>query len=236
MNGGFTSSRNHDWAKHSPGDLGIVFLHHHINPVVNSNLHSIQKHHPEATLVTMSAGETLPGGYSLDSTPELKKLHAHQPNQSDWLLLSWFLQRKENCAKWWIVEWDVFCTTSAYEYYAPVWHFPFVASCVYRHQRESFWPWFGSVRSLPPAHRRAATGAVPFLYLLDESALVAICTHLINNTITGGNCELRFGTVGNLCGYSPCGFTPPNDHISWREMRPKLDVPAIFHPVKQLLD
>jgi len=106
-------------------NLGILFLHHQIDEVVLNNLASVRRHNPGANVVTMSAAEPLPGGYSLDATPEIKELHVAQPKRSgDRLLCSWFMQRKEQCKKWWIIDWDVYCTMSVREYYEPVWNFP----------------------------------------------------------------------------------------------------------------
>src|SRR6185369_14053219 len=90
--------------------LGILFLHHDINEVVLNNLASMRRHHPEAQIVTISSDEPLPGGYSFKATPELHELHAADPKMgADWLVCSWYAQRKEQCDRWWIVEWDVFC-------------------------------------------------------------------------------------------------------------------------------
>ena len=109
--------------------LGILFLHHEKSEVVGQNLQSIKAHNPEALVVSMSAGTPLAGGYSLAATPEVAGLHSINPTRSsDWLVCSWFLQRREQCDKWWIVEWDTYCTASVRDYYQPVWHFPFVAS------------------------------------------------------------------------------------------------------------
>jgi hypothetical protein len=220
----------------SSGTLGIVFMHHHVDEVVINNLNSIRRHNPDATIVTVSAGERFPGGYALDTTPDYKRFHSGEPRATDRLLSSWFFQRKETCDKWWLVEWDVFCTTSVRDYYKPVWDFPFVASAVYLRNRDPEWLWFRFLNALPGDYKPHVVGAAPFLYLVDESVLSAVCTILEEKPFFTGNCEMRFATAARRCGYGPCGFSPPNDRITWKEVRPKIDHPGIFHPIKHLVE
>ena len=226
--------------------LGIVFLHHHIDQVVLNNLESVKRQNPGATIVTVSAGQALPGGYTLEATPELKRLHSLLPARSgDRVLCSWFLQRKEKCDKWWIIEWDIFCNTSARQYYAPVWHFPFVASSVRLAYRETEWGWFKSFtkkrrfkrpEKMPEGYAPYLMGAIPFLYLLSEAVLKATCTMLLEHPLQVGNAELRFVTAANRCGFPPCGFSVPNDQIGWIPLKTVSQEPIIFHPVKFLVD
>src|SRR5215469_230010 len=160
--------------------LGILFLHHDIDKVVLNNLASVRRHNRKATVVTMSAGSPLDGGYSLQATPQIQAMHSLTATRSsDWLVCSWYVQRREKCDKWWIIEWDTYCTMSAREYYRPVWHFPFVASSVRMPNREPEWPWFRARGDLPKQLRDYAAGAVPFLYLVSNDALKSICALLL---------------------------------------------------------
>ena len=216
-------------------ELGILFLHHEDNEVVRNNLASIRRHHPDARIVTMSAAAPLPGGYSLEGTPDLKPFHAADPTQgADWLVCSWFLQRRESARKWWIVEWDVFCTQPAQEHYRAVWDQPFVATAMRLRHRDPNWFYFQSRKGIPAEFEGHLQGAVPFLYLLDETALERIGAILMRQPFTGGNCELRFASAGSLGGFPPCGFCPPGNQIGWVPLR-RLALPrGIFHPVKFL--
>src|ERR1017187_6170602 len=111
--------------------LGILFLHHGTDRVVRRNLSSIRAQNPEATVVTMSAGKPFKGGYTLDKTPDIRQLHSMAPaRSSDWLVCSWYLQRQEDCDKWWIVEWDTFTRISVWAYYHSLWEQPFISSSV----------------------------------------------------------------------------------------------------------
>jgi hypothetical protein len=216
------------------GKLGILFLHHTTDKVVLNNLASVWRHNPSATIITMSAGQPLGSGYTLEATPELKGLHMKSARRgSDWLVCSWYVQRKEQCAKWWIIEWDTYCTVSARDYYRPVWHFPFVASSVRLPKREPEWSWFRETGDLPKKFAPYILGAVPFLYLVSDHALKRICEMLLKNSLVAGNGELRFSTVANKCGFPPCGYSPPNDQITWIPWRRLVTTRrAIFHPVK----
>ncbi len=215
-------------------ELGILFLHHEVDAAVKSNLASVKKQNPRATIVTMSAGERFPNGYGIEATSDIERLHSENPaRSSDWLVCSWFVQRRERCRKWWIIEWDTFCDVSVKEYYRAVWNFPFVASSVRLTYREPEWSWFRETRDLPKKFRPFAMGAVPFLYFVSDHALSRICRMLLRNPFTAGNGELRFATVANACGFAPCGFSPPDDRITWIEWN-SLDVRnKIVHPVKR---
>jgi hypothetical protein len=216
--------------------LGILFLHHRSDKVVLNNLASIRRQNRGATVVTMSAGTPLNGGYSLQNTPELQARHSLTARRgSDWLVCSWYVQRREKCDKWWIVEWDTYCTMSAREYYRPVWDFPFVASSVRLINREPEWVWFLKRADLPRELSSHATGAVPFLYLVSERALKRICTLLMKCSSAAGNGELRFATAANKCGFPPCAYSPPGDQITWMPWRRIARRKAIFHPVKYLV-
>ena len=181
----------------------------------------------------MSAGKKFRGGYHLDATPQIRKLHASSPRRgSDWLVCSWFAQRRERCKKWWIIEWDTFCAVPVREYYRAVWNFPFVAASVRLPHREPEWNWFREIKNLPGSLQPHALGAVPFLYLVSERALKRICAALLEKPFTAGNGELRFSTVANACGFAPCGFSPPGDAITWMAWKTPPKTAAIFHPVK----
>jgi hypothetical protein len=219
-------------------NLGILFLHHEINEVVLQNLESIKRHNPGVTIVTLGDGEPLPGGYSLAATPALEALHAQHPaRSSDWLVCSWFEQRRETFEKVWICEWDTYCTVSVAEFYRPVWEFAFVATSVVRQDRDPGWYWFSQARGMPAGYQGYEIGASPFLYLLAEEALAATCQTLIREPMVVGNGELRFATAANRCGFAPCSFSPPGDQITWIPLGSVApEQRAIWHPVKHVVN
>jgi hypothetical protein len=226
-----------DRGSRSQGKLGILFLHHTHNQVTQHNLRTIRRHNPQATLATMGSDQPLPGGYTLNDTPELKRLHLQMPKRRvDLLVCSWFVQKREKCDRWWIAEWDVYCEMPVFEYYQPVWDFPFVASSLRLSYREPRWNWFGVTQGTPDEYRPYLIGAVPFIYLISEAALGATCRMLMRCRFFSGNSEMRFATAANRSGYPPCGFSPPNDKITWIEWKRVAGLPTIFHPVKHIVD
>jgi len=217
--------------------LGILFLHHHVDRVVLNHLRLIRAHNPDATVATISAGEPLPGGYTLEPTPQLKQFHSVLIGKSgDRLVCSWFVQRKEICDRWWLVEWDTLCKVSARDYYRPVWHLPFVASSVRLPLREPEWHWFKNAGTMPADYRPFMMGIVPFMCLLSEDALKATCTLLLEKPIFEGNSELRFATAANRCGYTPCGYSPPQDQVTWIPWTELPPNPVLVHPVKHFVE
>jgi len=219
------------------GKLGILFLHHTRNDVTLHNLELIRQRHPGAVVATMSANEPLQDGYTLNNTPSLKRLHSQLPQRrEDSLVCSWFLQKKEQCDKWWIVEWDVFCEVSVFDYYKSVWNYPFVASTVCLRYRDLHWYWFQKLDGTPEEYVPYIIGALPFLFLLSEPALEATCRMLLDHPFTSANSEVRFATAANRSGYAPCGFSPPNDRMICQPWKRLEGPPAIFHPVKHHVD
>jgi hypothetical protein len=146
--------------------LGIIFLHHEITAVVKQNLRSVRRANPAATVVTIGSGVPLPGGYTLRATPDLQELfELDSHNGDDWLVCSWYEQRRERCAKWWIIKADVRCRMPVEEFYGPVWEFPFVVSAVHLRYREPRWHGWDMRARVPKAYQPFMTGAEPFLYL-----------------------------------------------------------------------
>ena len=82
--------------------VGIVFLHHKTDEVTRANLQSFRDWNPRAQIITMSAGERLPGGYSILDFPEWAnrwKEHTEKPGlrarSTDLLVYAWYGNRQE---------------------------------------------------------------------------------------------------------------------------------------------
>jgi hypothetical protein len=56
---------------------------------------------------------------------------------------------------------------------------------------------------------------------------------LLDHPLSVSNCEFRFATAASRCGYPACGFSPPNDQITWISWTRLPDRPMIVHPMKQ---
>ena len=106
--------------------IGIVFLHHRTDEITANNLQSFREWNPAATIVTVGAGERLPGGYSIRDFPKHADLwdrHTRQTGlgtrSADLLVYSWYENRREHCDRWLIVEWDAFCAMTVDEFFVP---------------------------------------------------------------------------------------------------------------------
>src|SRR4051812_29906285 len=108
-------------------DLGIVMLHHRDDEVTRANLASFRRHNPGAATVVVSGDEPLTGGVSGRQLTSLGRrwsaateggTHKEKSwHNCDLLLYSWYLERDLECARWLVVEWDVFSTCPAEEFY-----------------------------------------------------------------------------------------------------------------------
>jgi len=58
---------------------------------------------------------------------------------------------------------------------------------------------------------------------------------LIEDPIRVGNSELRMASAARRCGYAPCGFSPPDDQITWIKWETLPANPTIVHPFKQCI-
>ncbi len=230
------SASNAGKASDNERELGVLLLHHDTDPVTINNRDSIAKHNPGVAIATISAEASFVDGYSPFLTPQLYNVYLREPKAfNDMLVCSWFIQRREICKKWWIVEWDTYCSMPIREYYRDVWHRPFVASEVYSTKRPVDWHWFHNIKDLPADCQPYAMGAVPFLYLISEEALTAVCEYMIRKPLLVPNNELRFASIANRCGFPPFAFTPPGNQISWIRPASRPIGRGIYHPVKHLV-
>ena len=118
--------------------FGIVFLHHSTDEVTLNNLQSFRQWNPDATIVTMSGGDPLPGGYSIQNFPDWIERWRKQTakpglraRSTDLLVYAWYQNRWEDCEKWLLVEWDTFCACPVEEYFGKLMDRELVASSVH---------------------------------------------------------------------------------------------------------
>lgn len=223
--------------------LGIVFLHHRTDEVTLNNLESFRRWNPDATIVTVSPTTALAGGYSIEQFADYKKIwdrhtaSVHlRARSADLLLYGWYLNRKEECERWLVVEWDTYCTTKVEKFFEADWERDLVVSRVRWPLKDPGWYWWKSHASLPPDLHRFAAGTVPFsCILIKDAALTAIVEKVPWDQLGECNGELRFGTLANACGFPPIEVSSGKEFIDWEPLAPtsKL-VGGLFHPVKWL--
>lgn len=225
--------------------LGIVFLHHRVDAVTLNNLQSFRRWNPDATIVTMSANESLPEGYSIQRmagwVDRWRKQTAKpglRARSTDILVYAWYHNRLEDCEKWLLVEWDSYCACPVEEYFGMLMEKDLVASTVHLQEDGGNWSWFRKSRSLPEGIQSDAAGVVPFsLVLISDSTLSSMCKMLPCGDLGDGNGELRFASLARACGVTPHPnpFAPGKN--GWSPLRRgTLLGRGMWHPVKWLSD
>ena len=225
--------------------LGIVFLHHQTDEVTLNNLASFRRWNPDAFIVTMSAGAALPGGYSIAEFPKMKEIWDRHTKtgdlrgrSADLLLYAWYLNRREHCERWLIVEWDTYCASSVEVFFQAAWEHDFVAAHVQWPLKNPQWYWWRTHDSLPSHLHRFAAGIVPFSCLLVKDSVLDAVTRIVPWDQLGRcNGELRFATLANACGFPPSQVPSRNQTIEWQPLPQTTELRGgLFHPVKWLAD
>ena len=223
--------------------LGIVFLHHRVDEVTANNLQSFRDWNPHATIVTVSAEEPFPGGYSIRDFPRFKASWERQSckpglraRSADLLLYAWYLHRREQCDRWLVVEWDAFCAMPVVDFFAATWEFDFVVPNVCWQTREPEWYWFQHIGSLPAGLQPFATGISPFCFLLARDAVLrAVCERVPWDCLGECNSDLRMGTLAYACGFVPVANPLSSWNITSQPLPETTPVDAgMWHPVKWL--
>jgi len=223
--------------------VGIVFLHHQVDAITENNLKSFRDWNPEATIVTVSAGEPFPGGYSIRDLPQGPFWEEHnwkwkmQSRIADVLLYSWYLNRREHCDRWVVVEWDAYCGMPVEKFFEHVWDFDLVAASTRWPHRDWEWFWFSTVKTLPDDLQPFALGLVPFCFLMmKDHVLSAVCDRVPWEHLGCCNAELRFGTLACAAGFGAVSNPLAQWNISSRELPEHSPVhQGMWHPVKWLV-
>lgn len=230
-----------DRAEPCPERIGLVFLHHLTDEVTANNLQSFRDWNPGMTILTMSAAEPFPGGYSIQDFPEDQEKWARHTAQeglhtrsADLLLYAWYRNRRERCDRWVIVEWDAYCAMRVEDFFACVWEFDLVAPCVRWQNREPEYGWFGTLRTLPHDLQPYGVAVVPFCFLLLKDAVLdAVCRRVPWEQLGKCNAELRFGTLAHASGFAPVANPLAGWNITWQPLPETAPVHAgMWHPVK----
>ena len=222
--------------------IGIVFLHHDTSATAANNLQSFRDWNPNTQIVTMSAGEPFEGGYSIRDFPEhsarwnrhlVKHPEAHR-NSADVLLCAWYENRREQCDRWLVVEWESFCASTVEDFLAPVAAFDFSGPSVRWLNRDPDWHWFKHVGKLPGELRPCAVGVMPFSFLLlNDAVLAAVTKHFPWDSLGNVSSELRFATVAHAYGFAPVANPLAGWNITWKPLDENTPLTeGMWHPVK----
>jgi hypothetical protein len=225
--------------------LGIVFLHHRNDWVTLRNLDSFREWNPGVPIATVTSNERIKGGYSILDDPELGPIwraHIERDNgrlrarSSDLLLFYWYLNRREHCKRWLVVEWDAFCAMPAEEFLAPVADFSSAGSIVHHTQSSPEWYWFQEAPSLPENLRPFAMGISPTCYIVFADEVLDTIVKLVPWDHLGtGNSELRLGTLVNYAGYDVVEHPLAKGRICWKPLPKMSPIPCgMWHPIKYI--
>ncbi len=225
-------------------ELGIVFIHHRTDAVTLNNLQSFRDWNPDATIVTMSAEQPFPDGYSIQQMPEWlgrwQKQTAKQnlrAKSTDFLLFAWYQNRREDCARWVVVEWDSYCACPVSEFFGELYDADVVGSSVITPETDEGWWWFCRRGSLPQEMQPYAAGIAPFSFVLfSDKAMSAMSQAIPSGDLGNGNGELRIGTLARFCGFHPWSNRNGLGHNDWRPLPDGKPLgPGMWHPVKWLV-
>jgi hypothetical protein len=228
-----------------PSDLGIVFLHHDTDPVTRQNFAALRKWNPDAVILSVSTAKALSGGYGRENLPEFAAAEA-QHGSTEWAhrcatdvaLCAWYRHRREQAARWLLVEWDGFCAMPAREWLREVWDFPLAAPSVRWPSREPEWPWWRRCKRLPAEVQPFAVGIVPFCFILLADETLSVIAERLTPELSGLiNKELRFPTLAHAAGFTPAAIPRADARITWiPHPVGTLIGPGMWHPVKWLVD
>jgi len=226
--------------------IGVVFLHYCADPVTLRNLESFREWNPDLTIVTVTSGERIEGGYSIHDDETFSRHWREQTtgdnddlkNRSgDLLLYYWYQNRRERCDRWLVVEWDAFCSMPAREFIEPVAAYPFVAASIRVRRRERQWVWFSFVKTLPPHLRSFAMGVVPSAFLIFKDEVLDKLVKLVPwDNLSKCNAELRLGTLAHAAGYPAVAHPLGGANIVWLPLPLMNPIPpGRWHPIKYLV-
>lgn len=210
-------------------DLGILILHYHTSDVFKQNFNSCVQHNPNATVCCYNPND-------LTRHPDLHARHSASPTRSsDVLLQGFWRDKKVNCHKWFVCEWDTYFNTSLEDFFGIAMGLRFVVLDLMRLWTVPWWDWFRETEQFTVKQRQVMTGVVPFAFLIDEELLGKIVEKLPE--LNGSNGECRFGTAAILAGVVPTVYCPPRARFSWTPVNPaRIKAKSIFHSVKYLVE
>ncbi len=156
---------------------------------------------------------------------------------SDIPMYQWYLEnsKKQNSARYLLVEWDCWCDVDLKEYFKKVWDCDLVVPCVKYPERDS-WYWFSKINDLPKNVIKYAVGVMPFCgILISNKAMKKICREIVKPKYMKVISELRLGTIATMLKIDPIPNPVPNRIIGWHGVSPyDCKYKGLHHPRKML--
>jgi len=214
-------------------ELGILFLYHKTDKVTNRNLGSFVSSNPHHCIVPISVqkGMYFQSGYWLEHAEAWERLTNYEPKRCwynmDMAYYEYYRMRRENCKRWLLVEWDVYCNGRVEDFFGTLWNEDFVSSNV--HRPGGGWNWFKETRLLPDAVRPYAMGISPLAGTLVSDACME--RMVLDSWMLDVFCELRMATLATQGGFKIKAHAKGASKVRWR-VPPVVDGKGLWHPVK----
>lgn len=215
-------------------EVGVLFFHHRTDRLTTENFESFARHNPQAVIIPIATETAVyPGSYRLDENPHWTAITARRGRgcwrNLDFAAYLYYSERRFNCERWVLSDWDLHCTGSLKDFYGAAWD----ADCACAHPARTGepWHWFKDVGRLPEEMKAQAAGVVPMAgTLLSDRAMAAIveAAHALSFDLFA---ELRMGTLAQACGFQITEL--PTSWTLRYHRRPEIEGPGLWHPVKE---
>ena len=225
-------------------EVGVIFTHFNTNPVTLQNLDSIRHCNPDVPIIAVSSSpeHILPGGLDIsrDKTwAAVTRGSAHQKwRNNDLKFYYGYRNRRVDCKRWVVLEWDAYCSMPLQEFFAESWDADIACRRFFSPGEEYRWYWFRERDRLPQKFRASAQGAVPLVAVLFSNEAMHRLSEAARELEKNIFCELRVGTLAKYLGLR-CAGIPKADSlrsIRWKSVPVKLLTrPGIWHAVKRLI-
>jgi hypothetical protein len=216
-------------------ECGILFTHYNSSPLTRRNMESFGRDNPDTVTVSLATDlDVFPGSFRLDDDERWRAI-THRNGRGCWRNMDWafwlyYANRQYNCKRWLFSDWDMHCTGSLKEFYGAAWDAD--CACVQPvHPGKNKYPWFSEISRLPLEWQDKAAGTVLLSGTLVSDRALRAMTLAAPRASYDLFCELRIGTLAQVCGFEIQAMPRP-DGIRW-DRRPSIVGPGLWHPVKE---
>lgn len=218
-------------------DVGVLFTYHHTREPVGRNFRSFIDSNPGAAvepLYLTDDRKMLSFGCALGTNGFWKELTNQEPakcwHNIDAAYYEYYRRRQENCKRWLLAEWDMFCSGRLEEYFGQFWNDPFVAVNLSILETGGDHNFFSEICNLPEEVKPFACASHPLAgTLISDECMEQI---VLGSSWAGEKsvfCEVRIATLARMAGFK---LSQRHFHgIRWRE-RPVVSGCGLWHPMK----
>jgi len=212
-------------------EIGVLFAYHHTRGPTNANFASFASSNPDSAVVPIRLSSGLVNfGYSrLKPNGFLRWLVGSNDRlywrNLDAVYYEYYRERSENCKRWLLAEWDLFCNTDLEKFFGAFWDKPFVSTNI----TGPGWCWFDEVCNMPLEAQCFAAGCAPLAgTLISDECLekIVLGSWWADRSVF---CELRIATLARMSGFEL------SQHLFGGigcEKRPEIKGPGLWHPIK----